>query len=133
MCLDRFLLLKVSRFSFLSEFTCIQFCRLRQKSFYYNYYFYKNYKNAASLFYSYTNYSALNLSMKFRNIPKTHKLFFYGCMLLRTNTNQGWQRLFISVDRLFMTIFKSFAFVPSLFVDQIKAFEMPHLVKISLD
>ena len=64
--------------------------------------------------------------------PKTHKLFFYGCMLPTTNTNQGWQRLFISVDRLFMTIFKSFAFVPSLFVDKIKAFEMPHLVKISL-
>ena len=65
--------------------------------------------------------------------PKNPQVIFYGCMLLTTNTNQGWQRLFISVDKLFMTIFKSFAFVPSLFVDQIKAFEMPHLVKISLD
>ena len=46
------------------------------KSFYYNYYFYKNYKNAASLFYSYTNYSALNLSMKFRNIPQDPQVIF---------------------------------------------------------
>lgn len=61
MCLDRFLLLKVSRFSFLSKY--IQFCRLRQKSFHYYHYFpKKNYKNTASLFYAYTNYSALNPS-----------------------------------------------------------------------
>lgn len=38
--------------------------------------FYKNYKNAASLFYSYTNYSALNLSMKFRNIPQDPQVIF---------------------------------------------------------
>ena len=110
MCLDRFLLLKVSRFSFLLEFTCIQFCRLRQRVFIIIIIFIKITKMLPVCFIHTLITQLWIYQWSLETSPKTHKLFFYGCMLLRTNTNQGWQRLFISVDRLFMTIFKSFAF-----------------------
>lgn len=74
MCLDRFPLLKVSVFHFCQNL--FNFVDYDKRVFIIIIIFYKNYKNAASLFYSYANYSALNLSMKFRNIPQDPQVIF---------------------------------------------------------